>query len=52
MKLTMILDNELSLQRQMPEKLPIHGIDAPEIFMSQEGMALKKPCKKRGLPSL
>jgi len=32
MKLTVIMDDELSLlglQRQMPEMLPIHGIERP-----------------------
>lgn len=52
MKLTVIVDDELSLlglRRQMPEKLPIHGIDASEIFMNHAGMALKKNLRKKRL---
>jgi len=52
MKLTVIMDDELSLlglQRQMPEKLLIHGIDAPEILINQAGMALKKTLQEKRL---
>jgi len=52
MRLTVIVDDELGLlglRRQMPEKLPIHGIDAPEIFINQAGMAFKKTLQEKRL---
>jgi hypothetical protein len=36
----------------MPDEPPIHGVDALEIFMNREGMALKKVLLEKGLPQL
>jgi hypothetical protein len=36
----------------MPDELPIHGVDALEIFMNQAGMALEKALLEKGLAEL